>query len=319
MTKKVRIQLDFTDEELSRVIKEKPEKKPKFKVGQIVISDGYCYTIERVCNNRFGEKQLYVVHSGDLHFTVSEIDLELYQGGMRIPGVYSKIREEKPRIGDCLGVEFTKKDLKDMDEELRKAYGELGVKPLDKVSKELAEAEKVKFIQLGMKFREEVEKTSEHEDGVQKVEDQLITQGMVTVRQAETSVKIPESTVAIFPPTNVVFSDAKIPEPVTTWTFRLRFPNGEEIEVPEPPKDKWKFESEVIYTWPHKYFQDAIFSMRKGLNDNGCYMVDKQARCWWHDYYRRAWEENAQILWTKVWEKIPEKKPEPEKPVWEFL
>lgn len=113
------------------------------------------------------------------------------------------------------------------------------------------------------------------------------------------------------------FHEKKQSEPITTWTFRLKFPNGDEVEVPEPPKDQWRLDETITCDWPHRYIKEIYACMENYVRDLDT--IEEQAKCWWHDYADRAWEENAQVLWKKLWHKIPEKKPEPEKPVWEFL
>ena len=101
-----------------------------------------------------------------------------------------------------------------------------------------------------------------------------------------------------------------------THTFRLKFPNGEEIETPKPLENEWHLTLSCEHIWPARHIEDGpdAYSFDEAI-------THEEGRCWWYDFKRRAEVEKAQVLWVTTWKRIeqPKKELESYPQVYEWL
>lgn len=104
--------------------------------------------------------------------------------------------------------------------------------------------------------------------------------------------------------------------PKVTHTFRLKFPNGEEVETPKPPETEWFPALLYEHNWPARHIEDGpdAYSLDASI-------VHEAGQCWWHDFKKRAEVEKAQILQMTTWNRTeqPKKEPESYPQVYEWL
>ena len=95
--------------------------------------------------------------------------------------------------------------------------------------------------------------------------------------------------------------------PAVTHTFRLKFPNGEEVETPKPPETEWLPTLSYEHNWPARHIEDGpdAYSLDAAI-------VHEAGQCWWHDFKKRAEVEKAQILQMTTWNRTEQPKKEPE-------
>ena len=86
----------------------------------------------------------------------------------------------------------------------------------------------------------------------------------------------------------------KIDPKMRTFTARFRLQDDREIEIPTPGPG-WVMEEEKKYSeWPSTHINCVNLDRP---------MEDDAGNCWWHDYKKVVYKENAKVLWIKTYSK----------------